>query len=730
MDPDTQNTDHTIDRRQITSELQNRSVQLFVTLASIGDAVITTDNTGSITFLNPVAEKLTGWTLPEAVGLDVENVFKVVNDTNNEPVPDPVQRAIQSVSTIGLPLDTVLIRKDNSRIPIDDSGAPIVDMDGNVLGAVLVFRDITERKNSEKIIKLRAEMDRMAARISTSFVTSPLGAVNSEIDTALGEIGRFLNADRSYVFFYDEDSHTFSCTHQWSAPGIQPFDDRAQDIPVSSVPYWTNRILNREYVYVTNDRGIPEEAASERELWQKRGVKTSIAVPMSQEDKVLGFIGVESKSVKPWPEETVNLLYLMGNVFASALARKEAQQKLEAARKKEVRIGSAIQRALLLSKVPPTFADFMVATRTIPSRDIDGDFFDFILHPNRSLDVIFGDVMGKGVPAALLAAGSKTEFLRSLAHLLAVSPRGTIPQPQDIVNRVHSVLTPHLINLDAFVTLSYVRFEPSSKKVILVDCGNTRMIKYVAENNTIEHLSGFNIPLGFSALEEYSQAEYSYAPGDVFVLYSDGVTEAKNQKGEMYGVGRLREVIAGKWYLPPGVLIDEIIDEVVHFSGKNAVSDDLTCVVVKIDSQSIADIQPVSSEMEVPSTLAQLAVMRSFIRRFCRQWDHCGLSDRELHLVELAVTEVASNIIRHAYQGREDQLVWIRLDLSTNALRVRLAHKGDPYIDWDQIPSPTLNGSREGGFGLYIIDRSVDAVNFGTDAEGRYFIDLTKETKR
>ncbi len=94
-----------------------------------------------------------------------------------------------------------------------------------------------------------------------------------------------------------------------------------------------------------------------------------MAVPMSQEDKVLGFIGVESvKEKKPWPEETIDLLYLIGNVFASAMARRDALQKLETAREQEVQIGSRIQQSLLLSEPPAMFADLQLAALSIPSK--------------------------------------------------------------------------------------------------------------------------------------------------------------------------------------------------------------------------------------------------------------------------------------------------------------------------------------------------------------------------
>jgi len=119
------------------------------TLASIGDAVIATDTEGLVTFLNPVAEHLTGWPMAEALGTDLSEVFRIVNETSRMPVENPALRALQTGTIVGLANHTILIARDGIERPIDDSAAPIRDESGAVSGAVLVFRDIAERKKAE-----------------------------------------------------------------------------------------------------------------------------------------------------------------------------------------------------------------------------------------------------------------------------------------------------------------------------------------------------------------------------------------------------------------------------------------------------------------------------------------------------------------------------------------------------------------------------------------------------
>jgi PAS domain S-box-containing protein len=122
---------------------------LSTALNSIGDAVIATDRDGLVMFMNPVAERLTGWTRKEAAGRRLPDVFRIVNQETREPAEDPASRVMREGVVVGLANHTLLVAKDGREIPIEDSGAPIKDPEGTVLGVVLVFHDVTERRQAE-----------------------------------------------------------------------------------------------------------------------------------------------------------------------------------------------------------------------------------------------------------------------------------------------------------------------------------------------------------------------------------------------------------------------------------------------------------------------------------------------------------------------------------------------------------------------------------------------------
>ena len=125
---------------------------LRVTLSSIGDAVITTDLNGGVTFLNPVAQSLTGWTQEDAAGKPLDIVFKIVNEDTRQTVENPATKALQNGGVVRLANHTLLIAKDGTERSISDSAAPITNDKGEVGGVVLVFRDITERRKTERAL--------------------------------------------------------------------------------------------------------------------------------------------------------------------------------------------------------------------------------------------------------------------------------------------------------------------------------------------------------------------------------------------------------------------------------------------------------------------------------------------------------------------------------------------------------------------------------------------------
>jgi PAS domain S-box-containing protein len=157
---------HLTSRAQAAAIIAEQTERLQTTLASIGDAVITTDVEGRVTNLNAVAELLTGYQNDEAVGQPLSDIFEIVNEDSRQPVENPATRALTEGVIIGLANHTVLIAKDATERPIDDSAAPIHSREGEIIGCVLVFRDVTERRQYET--QLREERENLALALSAA----------------------------------------------------------------------------------------------------------------------------------------------------------------------------------------------------------------------------------------------------------------------------------------------------------------------------------------------------------------------------------------------------------------------------------------------------------------------------------------------------------------------------------------------------------------------------------
>ncbi len=139
-------------RQRSAMGIANERERYRVTLASIGDAVIVTNMDGTITFMNGIAERLTGWN-NEAIGQPLERIFRIINEYSRQSVESPVGKVLREGVIVGLANHTLLIRRDGSEVAIDDSGAPIRDPSGEMTGVVLVFRDIEERRRAERALQ-------------------------------------------------------------------------------------------------------------------------------------------------------------------------------------------------------------------------------------------------------------------------------------------------------------------------------------------------------------------------------------------------------------------------------------------------------------------------------------------------------------------------------------------------------------------------------------------------
>lgn len=309
--------------------------RLKVTLASIGDAVIATDPRGRVTMLNGVAQALTGWTDAEAAGRPLEDVFVIVNEESRRPAENPVGKVLREGVMAGLANHTVLLSKDGREIPIDDSAAPIRAADGRLLGVVMVFRDITERRQTERERAALLGKER-AARTEVEHVAERLRRLQAVTDTALLDLGfedlirallprvrLALGSDTATILLLGPHGRDLVSV---ASDGLQEEVDKSIRIAVGRGV--AGRIAASEHGLVIDDLTV----VAVESPWLREKVKSLVGAPLRIGDRLIGVIHAGSATPRSFTEADLGLLRLVAERAALAVERARLHEAERAAR--------------------------------------------------------------------------------------------------------------------------------------------------------------------------------------------------------------------------------------------------------------------------------------------------------------------------------------------------------------------------------------------------------------
>ena len=253
-------------------------------------------------------------------------------------------------------------------------------------------------------------------------------------------------------------------------------------------------------------------------------------------------------------------------------------------RDREVQVAARIQRNLLCDTTPVRDHGFTVIGSTTPSESVDGDFYAHFSCFDGSIDIALGDVMGKGVEAALLAAATRLAILRATAHLLRIGaePRRP-PEPSDIMSRGHALVFGELYRLNCFVTLAYARFDSRARRLSFVDAGNPPIFLRRAATGQVWYLKGRNVPFGFQRDEQPVQLDLALEEDDLVLLFSDGLTEAIDDKGNQFGEARVAEYLGAHGEAETGSVVAGLVRTVRDHAASRGFSDDVSTIAVRAE---------------------------------------------------------------------------------------------------------------------------------------------------
>jgi serine phosphatase RsbU (regulator of sigma subunit) len=331
-----------------------------------------------------------------------------------------------------------------------------------------------------------------------------------------------------------------------------------------------DRVLNAKTSLLVRDAQQDEALRLQVSIVEQR-VRTLMAVPLQTDDQVIGLLYVDSPQLtREFTGDDLNLLTVMANVAGLRIERErlvdiEQAERLMAA---ELEQAAEIQRQLLPAEAP-VVAGLDLAGYNAACRTVGGDYYDFLTYPDGRIGIVIADVAGKGMPAALVVAS-----LQAKVQALADTPGDTAAMVGRL-NRGMAATCPR----NRFVTLFFAVLDPLTGELAYSNAGHNPPF-VVRPNGEIALLEGGGPPLGILPAMRYEEQHWKLEPGDVLLMYSDGVTEAFSPEGEEFDE-RVKDVVAGKRSEPAAAIVRAVHEAVATWTAGQPATDDITVVAVR-----------------------------------------------------------------------------------------------------------------------------------------------------
>ncbi len=381
---------------------------------------------------------------------------------------------------------------------------------------------------------------------------------------------------------------------------------------------------------------------------------------------------------------------LFTGIVRDITERKLTEEALDAARErleKEIELAAHIQASILPRELP-RIVGFEFAAHSLAARFLSGDFYDFIPFDEHQCQIILGDIAGKGIPAALMTLSTRA-LIRN-----ETNPKSSVP---DILRAINKLQYLDLSQAEIFVTLFLARIDGHKGEFRYASAGHGEALLWRNLEGNFTPILATGLPIGIFPDETYQDEVIAMRPGDLIVIYSDGVTDAINLQGELFGIDRLVSLIQESSSFSASEVSRQIIQTIEHFSQGVDQEDDITIVVVKALPRRIA--------IEFAATLAHLD---QIVKNISQQ--AAVFSQEYAYEWELACSEIVTNIIEHAY-GSQGGEIQAEVHLLKSGLQLDLYDQGEPfdYVQLQIIDNGTL---QEGGYGLEIVQQIMDEVHY------------------
>jgi sigma-B regulation protein RsbU (phosphoserine phosphatase) len=426
-------------------------------------------------------------------------------------------------------------------------------------------------KQSEPTLKLQEENKRLRTAIEELSVLNEISTAISStqpleqiIDLIVRKCVKHLKVEQGAVMLLDEQDQE------------KPFRTmiRKQDSVSNYLPYrldaqLTGWMLKNKTPLLIND--LEKDSRFNFMVNNNFPIHSLLSVPMNVKGKMIGLLTVFNKKNTDFSNNDQRLLGIISAQSAQIIENARLYQEEQALihLQEEMRLAYEIQ-VDLLPKFQPDVLGYQIAGKSIPAKDVGGDYFDFIQIDEDRLAFCIADISGKGIPAAILMANLQAS-LRGQAKLDKSS--------KDCVSFTNDILY-HNTAPNKFATLFYGILNNVTHEITYCNAGHNEPFLFSKENK-LTKLSTGGLVAGIVPSYPFEEAAFSMLPGELLILFSDGITEAMNNNEEEFGDDRLMEVIVNHRTESPEKLIEIIFKYVKKFCDNTAQMDDMTIVIIK-----------------------------------------------------------------------------------------------------------------------------------------------------
>ena len=550
-----------IERKRAERAVRESEARKAAILETALDAIVTTDHTGRIIEFNSAAEKTFGFSRAEVVGRPMAELL----------VPPPLREQYQRRLATGEgPLlnrraDLLARRADGTEFPVEVTVTRIATEGPPLFTAYL--RDVTDRKRLER---------RRSARLALTQILGEAATLQEAAPRLLQAVCEGLGWDAGAFWAVDPHAGVLRCLERWHRPPVpeaawgafcrgQPFPPGAGlpgNIWRSGGPAWITDVTTEP-----PGPGAPVPAP--------QGLHAAFGCPVRLGSEVRGVLGFYSQEVRPPDDDLLAMMATIGVQVGQFMQRREAESRL---RRQEAdrHIAGAIQQGLL-PKAMPRVAGFQVAGRLASAEQVGGDCFDFIplrVGGQERLVALVGDASGHGIAAALLMAETRA-YLRALA--LTCADVGTL------LTLSNQRLAGDPLADYFFVTLFLLCLDPATRSLVHASAGHCPGYVLDSQGRTKAVLASTGCPLGINPAHTFPTGPLTaLEPGDLLLLFTDGIVEATSPDGELFGLERTLSIVRAHRREAPDAILDALFHAVGDFSG-HQLQDDLTAVILKAE---------------------------------------------------------------------------------------------------------------------------------------------------